>query len=171
MCYFIFKMSTDFVACLRFRECSEILYYVYVGTLLVTYTPLIGLIQVKFQNGNMSPFKTHSFFMIISVVALVMATLTLRILFYINSRFENECSSPIHHIILINIAWFSTLLAPLSLVLVLFIPTKLIWIGYSIVCALFLAIVACNFIGRIYLLGKLAYATTLKRISYFQTTI
>ncbi|KAI3702294.1 hypothetical protein L6452_28027 [Arctium lappa] len=112
----------------------------HVGALIMMYPSLIALVQVKFQSEKQSPFETHGSFMIMSVVALITAICTSGILFYIRDHSQSSMGkhfSLIHYMILKAVFCFSGILAPLSLVLTLFIPQNLNWIGYLIICTLF----------------------------------
>lgn len=141
---------------IRYRDCSRMFYYVNCGILLSMYGPLIGLVQVKFQNNDESPFETHHLFMIMSVVAFSTSALFFRLLFYTTTTIP----PPVYYMVVTSVILFLAILAPLSLVLVLFIPQRLIWIGYSVVCVLFLSVVTYNFIDYILLFGNRIYAST-----------
>ncbi|KAJ9548096.1 hypothetical protein OSB04_020639 [Centaurea solstitialis] len=141
----------------RFQNYSRVLQLLYTGALIVMYTPLIALLQLKFQSEERSPFETHGSFLIMSLVALTIATLTSGILFYITGPLQRSMAkrfSFIHYKILKVVFCFSGILAPLSLVLTLFIPHNLNWIGYMIVCTLFVVVVGCNICGYVKLLDK-----------------
>ncbi|KAD3067775.1 hypothetical protein E3N88_35655 [Mikania micrantha] len=109
-----------------------------------------GFIQVKFHDD--SPFETHGYLIIMSLVALPVAITTSGILFYTDDPRENTNISDIRYVILNFVFFFSTIVAVLSLVLVLFVPAKFNWTGYAIICALFTFMVACNlcFYGRLH---------------------
>ncbi|KAJ9547847.1 hypothetical protein OSB04_020390 [Centaurea solstitialis] len=61
--------------------------------------------------------------------------------------------SLIHYTILKVVFCFSGILAPLSLVMMLFIPHNLNWIGYLIICLLLGGVAGCNVCGYIKLRG------------------
>ncbi|KAJ9547867.1 hypothetical protein OSB04_020410 [Centaurea solstitialis] len=126
-----------------------LLYLIYAVALVVMYPSLAQLTQLKFQNYQQSPFETHSFFAYMTIVAYTIAILSSVILFYLFPQLENsakECACRIYYIyvILKSVFYFSSIVAPLSLVLVLLIPHKFNWIGYIIIFALFLVVVVCN---------------------------
>ncbi|KAD3067743.1 hypothetical protein E3N88_35623 [Mikania micrantha] len=126
----------------RSQEYTRKLKHIYVGTFFIMYVSLIGFIQVKFHDD--SPFETHAYLIIMSLVALPVAITTSGILFYTDDPIENTSISDIRYVILNFVFFFSTILAVLSLVLVLFVPAKFNWTGYAIICALFTFMVACN---------------------------
>lgn len=132
-----------------FYDYSRVLQHIYTGTFFAVYTALIGLIQVKFQNKANSAFETHISFIIMYVVALPLAIITSGILFYTNNPLEKSKINftPIHYTLLKIVFSFSTILAPLSLVSILFIPPQLNWIGYLIIYAIFAVTVANNVLG------------------------
>ncbi|KAM0047597.1 hypothetical protein Hdeb2414_s0008g00265151 [Helianthus debilis subsp. tardiflorus] len=142
----------------RFLGSSKILQFMLNATLVIMYAPLVSLVQLMFQHEEHSVFKTHGSFMIMSVVALTIATLSSGLLFYINDNIESQTRkhfSLVHYMILKSVFCFSGMLAPLSLLLVLFIRDREHhWIGYSIICALFGVVVASNFFVYIKLRGK-----------------
>ena len=116
----------------------------------MVYASLIGLLQLKFQSTKESAFETHGFFMNMSVVAILMFALSYWILDYTseNSSMNRLTSSPtVTLMILVIVALFSVFLAPFSLVLVLFVPPNLMWIVYSSICVLVIAIIAYNSIS------------------------
>ena len=129
----------------------------YMGTLIIAYVPLIALVQVKFQNEKQSPFESHSSFMILNVVALIVPACTSGVLFYIMDHSQSlmrKHFSLVHYMIVKAPFCFSGILAPLSRVLTLFIPHNLKWIGYLIVRILFGVVVGCNICGYIKLRGN-----------------
>ncbi|KAI3819826.1 hypothetical protein L1987_13678 [Smallanthus sonchifolius] len=106
----------------QFHDYSRILPFMFTGTLMVIYIPLVSLVQLMFQNEGQSPFRTHGPFMITSVVALIIATITAGLLFYINDNVESHIREHvrlIHYMILKTTFCFSGILAPLSLLLVI----------------------------------------------------
>ncbi|KAL8237172.1 hypothetical protein R6Q59_018253 [Mikania micrantha] len=126
----------------RSQEYTRKLKHIYVGTFFIMYVSLIGFIQVKFHDD--SPFQTHGYLIIMSLVALPVAITTSGILFYTDDPHENTNISGIRYVILNFVFFFSTILAVLSLVLVLFVSTKFSWTGYAIICALFIFMVTYN---------------------------
>ncbi|KAJ9547999.1 hypothetical protein OSB04_020542 [Centaurea solstitialis] len=117
----------------RFSAYSRILHLMYTGTLIIMYPPLIAFVQIKFQNENYSPFDTHGCFMIMSIVALPVATFTSGVLFHLNDPLQNSITkhlSNIHYTILQTISSFSGILTPFSLIMVLFIPHNLNWVDF-----------------------------------------
>lgn len=132
------------------------LHYLSCGILLSMYGPLIGLVQVKFQNNNQNPFETHYMFMIMSVIAFSTSTLlSFKLLVYDTTI--NMAS--IYYTIVSSVIFFLAVLTPLSLVLVLFVPPRLVWVGYLIVCVVFVTVVICNFMNYISLFGNMGFAT------------
>ncbi|KAL8207996.1 hypothetical protein R6Q57_007408 [Mikania cordata] len=147
----------------RKADCTRMLHYFKCGILLSMYGPLIGLVQVKFQNNHQSPFETHTLLMIMSVIAFSTSAI-LSFIFLVSTTINLPSIS---HTIISNVIFFLAVLAPLSLVLVLFVPPKLIWIGYSIVCLLLVTIVTYSFVNYTSLFGHIA-ATTWKAIKQFK---
>lgn len=62
-----------------------------------------------------------------------MITLVAGIMFYTN----NQLLSPAYDMILDIAFWFSLILSPLSLVVVILIPSNMKWVGYTMVFVLF----------------------------------
>ncbi|KAD5316957.1 hypothetical protein R6Q59_032224 [Mikania micrantha] len=147
----------------READCTRMLHYLKCGILLSMYGPLIGLVQVKFQNNHQSPFETHTLLMIMSVIAF--STSAILSFIFLVSTTTNLPS--ISRAIISNVIFFLAVLAPLSLVLVVFVPPKLIWIGYSIVCLLLVTIVTYSFVNYTSLFGQIS-ATTWKAIKQFK---
>ncbi|KAJ9548095.1 hypothetical protein OSB04_020638 [Centaurea solstitialis] len=137
----------------RFQNYSRILHLMFTGTITILYTPLIAPVQLRFQNEKQSSFETHGSFVIMSVVALIIATCTSGILFYIMDHSQSFTRmnhfSLIHIMILKVVFCLSGILALLLLVITMFIPHNLIWIGYLIICMLFGVVVGCNICGYI----------------------
>ncbi|KAJ9547924.1 hypothetical protein OSB04_020467 [Centaurea solstitialis] len=116
-----------------FSAYSRILHLMYTATLIIMYPPLIAFVQIKFQNENYSHFDTHGCFMIMSIVALPVATFTSGVLFYLNDPLQNSITkhlSNIHYTILQTISSFSGILTPFSLIMVLFILTTSIGLDF-----------------------------------------
>ncbi|MFS7966749.1 hypothetical protein Hanom_Chr09g00777441 [Helianthus anomalus] len=132
------------------------LHYVKCGILLSIYGPLIGVVQVKFQNNSQTPFETHNMLMIMSVIAFSTSTLLAFRLFIYTTTTKLPS---IYYTIVSSVVFFLAVLAPLSLVLVLFVLPRLVWIGYTIVCVLFVTVVTYNFMDYKSLLGNRASAT------------
>lgn len=109
------------------------------------FPSLIALVGLKFQNKALSPFETCSFFANMAVIAYIIAIPISAALFCLKIRLAKESSPPIYYRILHCVFYFSSLLAPLSFVLVLFLPRRFDMIGYLIVFTLFIAVVACSF--------------------------
>ncbi|KAJ9548094.1 hypothetical protein OSB04_020637 [Centaurea solstitialis] len=141
----------------RFSAYSRIMHLMYTATLIIMYPPLIAFVQIKFQNENYSPFDTHGCFMIMSIVALPVATFTSGVLFYLNDPLQNSITkhlSNIHYTILQTISSFSGILTPFSLIMVLFIPHNLNWVGFSVTFILLGVVVTCHFYFYIKLVDK-----------------
>ncbi|KAI3772910.1 hypothetical protein L6452_04105 [Arctium lappa] len=143
----------------KFYNFRGLLYLIYGVALVVMYPTLAQLTQLKFQNYKQSPFEALSFFANTTVVAYTTAILSSVALFYLIPQLENSTKERVSriyyiYVILKSVFYFSSILAPLSLVLVLLIPPKFIWIGYIVIFALFIAIVVCNFSDYIKLVYK-----------------
>ena len=159
----ISDLTLLFVYQFRFHDYKGIWYLLYTGAIVIMYPSLVEVAQLKFQDSKLSPFETHSFFAYTVIVAYTIAIPTSMILFYMRIRLETsikECFSLNNYMykILKNVLYFSGILAPLSLVLVLIIPHGYKWIGYSTIASLFVIIVACNLSDYIKLLCKKSVA-------------
>ncbi|GJY86970.1 hypothetical protein Tco_0500996 [Tanacetum coccineum] len=133
-----------------------IFYLLYAGFIVVMFPLLTQLAQLKFP--KQSPFETHSFFTNMAVVALTICIPTSVILFAMDSRLLEISSTRAHFYIyktLKRVFYFSVILAPFSLVLMLLIPHEFNWIGYLLVLVLFIVILACNFLDYIVILRML----------------
>ncbi|KAI3801119.1 hypothetical protein L1987_29222 [Smallanthus sonchifolius] len=108
----------------QFHNYTGILYLVYAATLLYMFPSLIALVGLKFQNKANSPFETESFFVNLAVVAYIIAIPMPVALFCLKARLARESSSPFYYRILQCVFCFWSLLAPLSFVLVLFLPNR-----------------------------------------------
>lgn len=129
------------------------LHHVRVEILLAAYASLIGLLQLKYHDE--SAFETHRFFMTLSVVAMTIFALAYWILEYHiceNSNTTNE--SYVIHKILVCIAFFSMVTGLLSIILVLLLPAKFIWIAQAAMGLIVLAIIACVSIEHVNSLPK-----------------
>ncbi|KAL8236384.1 hypothetical protein R6Q59_017465 [Mikania micrantha] len=141
----------------RFHNHPGMLYLIYAATLLYMFPSLMALVELKYQNKPHSPFETHGFFANMAAVAYIIAIAMSVTLFCLKARLKRsnpEIESPVYYRILRSAFYFSSLLAPLSLVLVLFFPHGFDFIGYSLVFTLFLVIVACSFSNYIKFLCK-----------------
>ncbi|CAH1424781.1 unnamed protein product [Lactuca virosa] len=153
------------------RICSRMLHHVHVERLLVLYTSLIGLVQLKFQSTQESAFETHCFFMFMSLAAVIIFVLSYWILDYTSYTNQLYNYPIILQKILVIVALFTIILAPLSLVLVLLVPPTLMWIGYSIVCLIVIAIIAYNSIHHVTSLGQNMHAAMWKLFNYIKDKI
>lgn len=104
---------------------------------------LIVLIQLKFQKESLSPMETHGPFMIISFGAFCVTTSVSGIMFYT----MNDLLSATYDMILYGAFWFSLILSHLSLAIVILIPQKLKWAGYTMLFVFFVAMVVFYFKG------------------------
>ncbi|XP_022004987.1 uncharacterized protein LOC110903139 isoform X2 [Helianthus annuus] len=129
------------------------LYLIYAATLVYMFPSMINLVELKFQNKERSVFETHGVFAYMAVVAYIISVPMSVALFCWRARFESlkmKSLSLIYYNILQSLFYFSSILAPLSFVLVLFSFHGLDLIAYSLVFTLFLAIVACSFSNYIF---------------------
>lgn len=116
------------------RRFRDLLY----KTFFIMYTIWIGLLGLKFQKEEQSPFKTQGFFCFLSPVALCVTLLVFWILFYTKKSLKYP---DMVRKILMSVGCFSAIIAHLSLVLVFIIPPRSNWIGYSIIIGLFVVMV------------------------------
>ncbi|KAI3801120.1 hypothetical protein L1987_29223 [Smallanthus sonchifolius] len=134
----------------QFLNYPGILYLIYAATLLYMFPSMIALVDLKFQNNAHSVFESRSLFANMAVVAYIIAIPTSVALFCLKASSNWERLPPIYLRILKSVFYFSSLVAPLSFVLVLFLPQRFNLIGYSLVFTLFLFIVACSFSNYIF---------------------
>ncbi|KAL8191902.1 hypothetical protein R6Q57_028633 [Mikania cordata] len=116
----------------QFHKHPGMLYLIYAATLLYMFPSLMALVELKYQNKPYSPFETHGFFANMAAVAYIIAIAMSVALFCLKARSERsnpEIESPVYYRILQSVFYFSSLLAPLSLMLVLFFPHGFDFIG------------------------------------------
>ncbi|CAH1448058.1 unnamed protein product [Lactuca virosa] len=158
-----------------FRTCSSMLHHVHVGILLGVYASLIELLQLKYQSKKESVFETHTCFMSISMAAIIIFAPTYWILYHINNKNSNtttRLSSPsLPHMILVSLAFFSIILAILSLVFVLLLPQNLMWIGYLATCLLIIAILAYTSIDKVISLGRNTHMEISNLVNYIRNKL
>ncbi|KAJ0796630.1 hypothetical protein HanPI659440_Chr04g0164471 [Helianthus annuus] len=124
---------------------TGILYLVYAATLLYMFPSMIALVSLKFQNKAHSPFETHGLLANMAVVAYIIAIPMPVAWFCLKARINRESFPHIYYRILQSVFCFWSLLAPLSFVLVLFLPHGFGLIGCIIVFVLFIVVVASSF--------------------------
>lgn len=127
------------------------LHHVRVEILLASYAALIGLLQLKYQHE--SAFETHRFFMTLSVVAMTVFALAYWILDH-KCENSNTNESYVHHKIIVCIAFFSMVTGLLSIILVLLLPAKFVWIAQAAMGLIVIAIIACISIEHVNSLPK-----------------
>lgn len=103
---------------------------------------MVLLIPVRSQiiNKKQNPFEINGFFMTMSIASLFVALLaTVKISISLTWMRDIHCA------ILKAIGCFSAILAPFSLLMVLYVPHELNWIGYILVCVIVGIVVAFYF--------------------------
>nr|XP_043622850.1 uncharacterized protein LOC122594463 [Erigeron canadensis] len=91
------------------------------------YPAFLAYTQLKFIAAMYSPFDTHKSFMILSIVAYLMAILDLKILFCIYDHLKkpsNQHFSPVHYKILMHVYYILWILAMLLVLPALFTPRR-----------------------------------------------
>ncbi|KAF5810450.1 hypothetical protein HanXRQr2_Chr04g0169571 [Helianthus annuus] len=124
------------------------------------FPSVVSLVSLKFQNKARSPFETHRLLANMAVVAYIIAIPMPVALFCLKARLDRESFPHIYYRILQSVFCFWSLLAPLSFVLVLFLPPGFGLIGYIIVFILFIVIVASSFCNYI----RLPFKTDLSNL-------
>lgn len=123
----------------------------FIGTYCTTSAVLLAFIALKFS-GTLSTYETYGWFLIASIVAHAMTISTSWLKFYTANDLRNpmkENLSPVSNKILNSVIWFSAIISYLSLLLVVILPHKILWVGYAVLCLLFVVIFVLSFIGLI----------------------
>nr|XP_043610620.1 uncharacterized protein LOC122582315 [Erigeron canadensis] len=113
-------------------------FYLSLYSVTLLYLVELALVRMKFDYDKVSPLKTHTALMIMSIVSmsssLVIGIVILALNYWVKSIKD------IHFLVLVSICFVFECLASFSLLMVFCFPQNLIWIGY-LALGVFLAII------------------------------